>query len=193
MRMFAAVVPPGHVVAELADLVASVCRGTDEIDPTPVSEMHVRLCRFGQVALADSRNLARVLREDSRKWTRSEIRFAGGTALEWRGDESVWAKLDGDLEPVWTLARAVPEAVRRLGFFVDRREFKPWLSVGTITDTTSAKLLERLVAALDSYRGPAWTIDEVSLCRWLPSEEPGAHPFEVVESYVLGVVEPSEG
>lgn len=187
--MFAAVVPPEHIRAELADLVRSVAAASDQINATPLGELHVRLCRFGQVALADSRNLARVLREDSRKWSRCEVRFAGGTALEWRGDESVWAKLDGDLDGVWSLARAVPDTVRRLGFFVDRREFKPWLSVGTITDTTTAPVLERLVTALESYRGPAWTIDEVSLCRWLPAEDPDTHPFEVVENYVLGVVQ----
>ena len=59
----------------------------------------------------------------------------------------------------------MPSAVKQLGFFVDRRRFGPWSAVGTITETTSAPYLERLVAALDDFTGQVedLVIEEVSL------------------------------
>ena len=55
--------------------------------------------------------------------------------------------------------------MQRLGFFVDRLQFRPWLSVGTITDESTAPYLESVVAALDGFRGRTWTVEAVSLMR----------------------------
>ena len=77
-----------------------------------------------------------MLRAEAATWSRPSLTFAGGAALEFPGDESVWVKIDGDVEALKTIGRGVPQAVQRVGYFVDRRQFRPWLSVGTITDAT---------------------------------------------------------
>ena len=118
-----------------------------------------------------------------------ELRFAGGAALEWPGDESVWAKLDGDVEKLVTIGRGIPRAVQKLQLFVDRRQFRPWLSVGTITDRTTAPYLEDLVARLDAFSGRSWTQETVSLMKNIPQEPD--HPYEVVEELPLGEAEAS--
>jgi hypothetical protein len=73
--------------------------------------------------------------------------------------------------------------VQRLGFFVDRRAFRAWIPVGTITDTTSAPYLEKVVAAVESFRGQSWTIESISLMKGLPEE--GKDAFVEMEQLPL--------
>ena len=127
--------------------------------------MYIPITGFGNVTLGDSVKLAKALRTEAASWRRPEVAFTGGAALEFKGDESVWAKLDGDIDDLKTIGRGVPHVVQRLGFFVDRRQFRPWLSVGTITDDTTAPYLESVVAALDGFRGRSWTVEAVSLMK----------------------------
>ena len=65
----------------------------------------------------------------------------------------MWTKLDGDVEDLLTIGRGIPLVAQRMRLFVDRRQFRPWLSVGTITDKTTAPYLEDLVAGW-TVQGP---------------------------------------
>ena len=172
MRLFAAIVPPRAVLDEVRAVVTAVRPPAAEppkrglrarlrrprrrsAEPTSrttsssvpaVAGMYLPLTGFGNVTLGDSVQLIKALRTEAQTWERPTVHLAGGTALEFPGDESVWAKLDGDLDALNTIGRGVPQVVQRLGFFVDRRAFRAWLPVGTITDTTSAPYLENVVA-----------------------------------------------
>jgi RNA 2',3'-cyclic 3'-phosphodiesterase len=161
-------------------------RDTDELVVPPPERLYLPITHFGNVTLGDSVQLADALRADVAGWQRPEVHFTGGAALEWPGDESVWAKLDGDLDALRAIGRGVPLVVQRLGFFVDRRKFRPWLSVGTITPGTTAPYLESLVAALDAFRGRAWTVEAVSLMKRLPEGE-SPDDFEELERMPLAV------
>jgi RNA 2',3'-cyclic 3'-phosphodiesterase len=214
MRLFAAIVPPAEAVDELRTLVRSVRpegedlrpsrtrrrlfgRGerpaavaddeipdTDQLQLTPAAEMFISITSFGNVALGDSVKLVDALRADAATRPAPTLHFAGGAALEWRGDESVWAKLGGDVDGLSTIGRGVPQVVQRLGFFVDRRQFRPWLPVGTITDTTTAPYLEELVAALEGFEGRPWTQATLTVMKRLPDGDPDA-PFKEVEQMPL--------
>ena len=144
---------------------------TPELAAVDPARMYLPLTGFGNVTLGDSVKLITVLREAVATWPRPALTFAGGAALEFPGDDSVWVKIDGDVEGLKTIGRGVPQAVQRVGYFVDRRQFRPWLPVGTITDATTAPYLERLVAALDEFRGEWWTAEAVSVMKWLPDAE----------------------
>ena len=148
MRLYAAIVPPEAARAELADLVRSVGPASPELEPVAVADMRIPVTSFGNVTLSDSSVLLSTLRDVARGWTRPELRFRGHAALEWEGDKNVWAKIDGDVESLNTVGRGVPVVVQPLGFLVDRRKFRPWLPVGTITDATTLPYLERLTAAV---------------------------------------------
>jgi len=84
------------------------------------------------------------------------------------------------------IARQAPTAVEGLGFFVDRRGFRPWMSVGNVTATTTLPFLTRLVEAVESYSGPEWEMTHLSVLRknWVKSDGPG-RPFEVVDEVVF--------
>jgi RNA 2',3'-cyclic 3'-phosphodiesterase len=157
---------------------------THELDSPDIEEMYLPLAGLGNVALGDATKLANALRSQVATWDQAELVFAGAAALEFPGDQSVWVKIDGDLDALSAIAKGLPLAVQRLGFFVDRRKFRPWLSVGTITDTTTAAYLERLVAALDQFRGQPWTVDSVRLLKWVPEVE-DVRRFEEMERMPL--------
>ena len=207
MRLFAAIVPPRAVLEEVLEVVRGVRpvqepvqrKGLrarfgahtqtteqvtdDELTVPDLTQMYVPLTGFGNVTLGDSVQLSKALRTEAQTWERPTVRLAGGTALEFRGDESVWAKITGDVDALQTIGRGVPQVVQRLGFFVDRRQFRPWLSVGTITGSTTAPYLQSVVDALEGFEGQAWTIESISLMKRLPEE--GPHAFEEMEEMPL--------
>jgi RNA 2',3'-cyclic 3'-phosphodiesterase len=182
MQLYAAVIPPDHALAELADLVRSVAPGTPQLDPVPAHEMLLPITNFGNVAQRDAVAMVSALAEEAKGWSTGRLHFAGGAALEWRGDENVWAKAGGDVDALNTVGRGVPPVVQRLGFFVDRRAFRPLLAVGRITDATTAPYLEKLVAELDAFHGTEWAMEEVLVMRRLPADPsapgPAAEVFE---------------
>ena len=124
MRLFAAIVPPRAVLEEVLEVVRSRCARCsrsrcsggacapgsaltaqtteqvtdDELTVPDLAQMYVPLTGFGNVTLGDSVQLSKALRTEALTWERPTVRLAGGTALEFRGDESVWAKITGDLD-----------------------------------------------------------------------------------------------
>ena len=116
----------------------------------------------------------------------TRVRFSGSAALEWPGDENVWARVDGDVDGLLTIGRGVPTAVQPLGFLVDRRVFRPWLAVGSITDHTTATFLEQLVAVLDGFKGSTWTQDTLTVMRRVPTDDHGGMDELVHEEIPLG-------
>lgn len=169
MRLYAGLTPPQRMLDDLDAVVRSAAGDASEIELVPVHGLHVQVARFGNVALSDAVALGNALTIEAAHWAPLELRFAGGTALEWPGDDSVWAKLDGDVEQLVAMASTVSLVVQRLGFFVDRRKFRAWLGVGHITSSTTSESLQRLVDSLEAYRGPTWTLREIFLFRGRPS------------------------
>jgi 2'-5' RNA ligase len=171
MRMSAALVPPPPVLEDLSAVVLSV-RGSDrQLEAVPAELVSLPLGNFGNVGLADRMDLEAVLKEEVSRWAPLELRFRGASALVEPGDDSVWAELDGDLDQLNALGSAVPRAVQRLGFLIDRRSFRTRVRIGRITTETGVDYLERLLARLEGYVGPAWTAHHVSLLRHRPREE----------------------
>lgn len=182
MQLIAALIPPGSVRENLAAVVRSVPGDPGELRPVPPALLHTPLASFGNVALGDRQKLAVALRDAVGQCQPLRLSFHGSNALEESGDDSVWATLNGDIEPLTDLAAQIRTAVRRIGFLLDRRNFRGRARVGRITDTTTAPYLHRLVDRLDEYDGPAWVVDEVALVRAQPRGADGHQPpFEVLE------------
>ena len=174
MRLYAALVPPPRVRDELADLVASVAPGTRELTPVPPAAMRIAVTNFGNVTLNDSLRLLEVLRDSARTWPRPTVRCSGSAALEFEGDRSVWSRIEGDLDDLFEVGRGVPKVVQPLGFLVDRRKFRPWISVGSITEDTTLPYLEKLTGVLDGFFGTPWTVDTLTVFKKLPIDENGS-------------------
>jgi 2'-5' RNA ligase len=132
------------------------------LEHVPVERLNMPITGFGNLTSSDAHRLVGVLREAAAGWVVPVVRFAGGAALDFPGDWSVWAKVEGDVDELMTVTRAVPQSVERLGFFLDRRQFRPMLSVATVTPATTGPFLEEVVGALDAFRGDEWA-PEISL------------------------------
>jgi 2'-5' RNA ligase len=127
------------------------------LDQVPVERLRLPITGFGNLTTHDANRVAEAISAAAVAWHAPTLRFAGGTALDFPGDWSVWAKLDGDVEALSVVARGIAECVQGLGFFVDRRQFRPMVSVATVTRATTGPSLERVVAALDAFQGEPWT------------------------------------
>jgi 2'-5' RNA ligase len=136
-----------------------------QLDLLPSDQLQIPLCSFGNLTTDEVTRLGRALEQLAAGLPSPTVWVAGGTALEFTGDQSVWAKLDGDVDGLWAVFRGINEGVERLGFFLDRRSFRPWMSLGTINEATTAPYLEDVVAALDTYRSDPWLVDGVSLVK----------------------------
>jgi 2'-5' RNA ligase len=192
MLLFAAAVPPIEAREAIVATMRSVGPAGDQLDVTPLLAMHVPITSFGNLSRGEARRLIATLGSAVGEWgPPPRLRFSGSTALEWPGDYCVWAKLGGEVDRFSDIARRVPGVVQRLGLFVDRRSFRPWMPVGSITDHTTAAYLERLVGALDAAEGPEWTLTSISLLqkRW-SDDERDAEPFEELERFDLAAAEP---
>jgi hypothetical protein len=137
----------------------------DELELISADQLSLPVTGFGNVTSADARRLAQVVSAEAATWSRPTLYFTGGTALETPGDRSVWVGLEGDVAALMAVGRGVTQSVEPLGFFVDRRKFRPAMAVATITEHTTTEYLQSVLDALDAFRGEPWTVEYVSLTR----------------------------
>jgi hypothetical protein len=133
------------------------------LEHVPIERLQLPVTAFGNLTVQDAERLTDAIAGAATEWSPPHVYFAGGTALDFPGDWSVWAKLAGDIDALDIVARGVTRAVEALGFFVDRRAFRPMLSVATVTPATTGPFLQQVVDALEGYRGEPWTADVVLL------------------------------
>ena len=134
-----------------------------QLDHVSPSRMQLPIATFGNVAVSDVSRLVEAIRGVAATLTPPRLHLAGSAALEFPGDTSVWAKVNGDLDSLRRIPPGITQIVEPLGFFVDRRQFRPMLSVATINDATSIEVLQQVVDALDAFEGEPWAVGHVSL------------------------------
>jgi 2'-5' RNA ligase len=139
--------------------------GRPLLDVVSTSRMLVPITDIGYVAPGDSGRLAKAMDEVGAASPRPTVRVAGGDALVDPEDRSVWAVLAGDEEQLTalrTLAGAVVAGLEPLGFFCDRRQYRPRIPLATINEQTTVDGLEQVLAQLASY-DEAWEVDRFVL------------------------------
>ena len=165
MNLYAALVPPAHVLEHLDEVVAQAAVPDSELTPTPPATRLTPIAHFGNLTRGDARLLIDAIAEQVAAYAPLELSLGGGAALEWPGDVSAWVKYQGDVERLAAVAREVTSAAQRRRIFVDRRMFRPLLALGEITEETTEAGLQRLLDRLDAYNGPGWTLDSVAIMR----------------------------
>jgi len=149
----------------LVDLVAG--RKSPGLDVTPLDRLTLPITAFGYLTSVDARRLVDALDRVCADLPPGPIvQVSGGSALVDPDDRSVWAELSSteeDLDALRTIARAVVSGVEPLGFFCDRRQFRPRFDVARINDATTVEDLEQVLAALSAYRSEPWTVAEVAI------------------------------
>jgi 2'-5' RNA ligase len=143
VRTFVAVRPPPSAVEHLRAVLPSW--------PSAPERWHLTLAFLGEVA--DPSTLASPLAAVCARSAPLDLRLAGSGTFGRGGP--VWVGVEGDRAALTGLAAAVAQACRDLGVDVERRPYRPHLTVGRRGRPDPARLA--------AYAGPAWTASEVEL------------------------------
>jgi RNA 2',3'-cyclic 3'-phosphodiesterase len=159
VRLFAAVVLPDDV---LADLEAAVARHRDELLAWTLPEQwHITLAFYGQVADDRVANLKARLTRAARRYQVVSLALDGAGRFD---ERTLWVGCSGDVAALRDIARSVTAAGRRVGAGSAGDAFRFRAHV-TLARTRGPVNLRPYVAALDAYRSRSWTVDSVSLLR----------------------------
>ncbi|MEO3937166.1 RNA 2',3'-cyclic phosphodiesterase [Dermatophilaceae bacterium Soc4.6] len=192
-RMFVAVVPPDEVVEHLEEfLEPRRDHGMPWIHP---GQWHVTLAFMESVGAAAELELEERLADAAGRRRPMTVRLAGaGTFPDPVAARVIWLGLqDGDdandaaggpLGELHRLAVNVRAAASTSGAPVDGKPFHPHLSLARLKRPVEAT---RWLRVLDTYRGPAWQVDEVELIASHLHEGPSRRPrHETVSRFALG-------
>jgi 2'-5' RNA ligase len=186
MRMFAALVPPPEALEHLDDFL-QVRRGTGDFRWVQPDQVHVTLAFLENVPDRKLDDLVERLTRAAARRTAFETAIAGGNAFPNAGRAKVlWTGLDLDeagrteLDRLATGCRA---AANRSGIEVDGARFRPHL---TLARTRFPHDVSNWVRLLDSYEGPRWRADELTLVESHLGEGPRGRPRHVtVDTFPL--------
>lgn len=163
MRLFVALRPPPHAVEDL--------RALRPRWPSPPERWHVTLAFLGDVDGPEAVD----------EQLRERLAGAAGFALRLEGSGTfgrngpVWVGVGGDVGALRGLATEVARAAGAAGVALERRAFRPHLTVGRRGHPSCTSLA--------GYRGPTWRADEVELVR---SDLGRTVVHTVLERYRLG-------
>lgn len=163
MRLFAAVLPPAHAAAELAEALDRRVRelpGADELRWTGQAGWHFTLAFMGEVDEALVPELTERLGRAAHRTEPFALRLHGGGHF---GGRALWAGAAGGIAELRRLAERADAAARRTGLpMEEHRAYRPHLTVArTRVDTD----LRPYVAALDGFEGTPWEAGELALVR----------------------------
>ncbi|MFI6639520.1 RNA 2',3'-cyclic phosphodiesterase [Streptomyces sp. NPDC050504] len=169
MRLFAAVLPPASVVAELGAAVDRLhaLPEAGSLRWTGRAGWHFTLAFMGEVDDVLLPELRERLARAARRTEPFALRVHGGGRF---GQRALWAGAAGGLDALRMLAERTDAAARRAGVPMDEhRRFAPHLTLGRTRraaepgpDTVD---LRPYVAALDAFEGTPWEVSELSLVR----------------------------
>ncbi|MFJ9629173.1 RNA 2',3'-cyclic phosphodiesterase [Streptomyces sp. NPDC091280] len=182
MRLFAAVLPPEHITAELAARVDELRRlpGADELRWTGRPGWHLTLAFYGEVDDDAVPELSAALERTARRSAPFPLALRGGG--QFGQGRALWAGAAGDVTALGLLADGCEEAATT----GEHRRYRPHL---TLARSRDARDVRPYLDRLDDFAGREWTVDELVLVRSnLPgSGVPGEQPrYEAVARRPLG-------
>jgi 2'-5' RNA ligase len=146
MRLFVAVRPPPPAIAHLAAAVSAS-------QPSRADHWHITSAFLGDVQPTEG--LYDGLRDAAARRSPFELHLTGGGTFS--GARVVWAGVGGDLEQLIGLASDVQDACRNAGVALERRRYRPHLTVGRAGRVDPE--------VLRGYLGPTWPVQEIELVR----------------------------
>lgn len=185
-RLFAAVLPPGPAVEELAGAVGRLrgMPGAVDLRWTERAGWHYTLAFLGNVEEELLPELYVRLERAAHRTEPFPLRIHGGGRFDGR---ALWAGAAGGLDTLRLLAERADAAARRAGVpMEEHRRFTPHL---TLARSRTQADLTPYVAALEGFEGMHWEAGELSLVRSrLPVDGvPGEQPrYEVARAWPLG-------
>ncbi|WP_369189559.1 RNA 2',3'-cyclic phosphodiesterase [Streptomyces sp. R08] len=187
MRLFAALLPPEDVLAQLGSAVDELrtLPGADTLRWTGRPGWHFTLAFYGEVDEDVVPELSARLERAARATGPFGLAVRGGG--EFGQGRALWAGVEGDVEALRLLADRCEGAAREAGVAMgEHRRYRAHLTVARSREAVDVR---PYVERLDGFAGRAWTVGELALVRSnLPtSGAPGAQPrYEAVGRWGLG-------
>ena len=159
-------------------------------EPTKPEALLVKVCKFGNVTLSDTRALVRAFEAVAPGWPRPAL-HVGGVYVGDAEPFTVTAHLEGETDDLFALFRQVLDVAKEQDFFLDRRSFRSQIPLGVVRVPDGAAVPEGLPGAVIPLEGPEWHASHLTLLRQL---HVGADTtFEEVAAVRLGDVTQDRG
>ncbi|MEU3030104.1 RNA 2',3'-cyclic phosphodiesterase [Streptomyces incarnatus] len=187
MRLFAAVLPPPDITAELAPEADRLRRlpGADGLRWTDRPGWHLTLAFYGEVAEDVVPDLSARLARAARHTAPFELALGGGG--QFGHGRALWTGATGDVAALRLLAGRAEAAGRRAGLRLE--EHRRYQAHLTLARGRGAVDVRPYVELLRAFAGRSWRVTELALVRSdLPaSGVPGERPrYEAVGRWVCG-------
>jgi RNA 2',3'-cyclic 3'-phosphodiesterase len=178
--LFAAIVPPLSALQTLDDYLRG--NGTGPSGLRSPENVHFVIARFGNTTLGDAKRLIDALTAAAEDWSApSGLSLGGGQVVDTPAERTLEVEVHGDLERLTGLAGDVRDTAQHLRFLLDRRAFRPFITLATAS-TTSDSGMDAAATALDAFEGESWQVTHLSMRKQTygsggDSEEVGSIPL----------------
>jgi RNA 2',3'-cyclic 3'-phosphodiesterase len=182
VRLFVGLVPPPGALDDLEAACAPFRLVRDDLRWTGRELWHLTLAFLGEVSEETVLRLMPGLAGAVGRNQAFTLSVAGGGAFSNPARANVlWSGLSGDRRALAELATAVAAAAHRAGVELPDayRGFTPHLTLARCRAPVDVR---EIVARLDRYQGPGWTVEEIYLIRSTLNGQPR---YETLETWKL--------
>jgi 2'-5' RNA ligase len=182
VRLFAAVDVDATVLAHLAAAVPAL--GADARMP-PVERWHLTVAFYGEVPTDKLDELSTRLGRVASRTVPLQLALAGGGTFPKspRAARVLWCGVTGDVDELTRLAARSVAVGRRIGLPMERRQFRPHLTIARARARTAD--FSQAAAALAGYVGRGWRVSGLRLVRSQLGPDPR---YETVGRWPLGAI-----
>jgi 2'-5' RNA ligase len=185
--MFAALVPPEHVVEDLAEFLGPRQEAEPGFRWTVPEQWHVTLAFMGNVVDRSYDDLLERLGRAAARRHPLELTLVGGGAFPNPARAKVLyaaVEANGREADLRHLAVGARAAATKAGADAEGGRFHPHITLARVGRPAE---VTRWLRVLDAYRGPTWQATEVTLIESHLGEGPRRRPrYETVGSFPLG-------
>lgn len=184
MSVFLAIIPPREALEHLQDHLSqtqsiAASQGLDPVRWTAPATWHVTVVFAGEPAVEQADAWSSALAHDfARRSPVPDLRLTGTGSFD---DTVLWCGLlSPNMAILGELMHAARRSARQVGIDIERRRWHPHLTLARAASRTSVRPWARL---LGDYRGPAWSLEHLSLLSSLGG--PAPH-YTMLREWTLG-------
>ena len=182
MRVFAALILSAESVADLDSVLASERPKLPQMQWSAPDDWHVALAYFGNISRLDFERLETAMGRVSEDWPPLEVKVKGiGAHPEPHEATALWANVHEPSDSLHRLSSAVTGSVKGFGWMLDRRVFRPQLTLGRSQQPVDAR---PVLSSVGDYEGPGWTFDTIATLFPRPKDD-GEVEMDIVGMYRL--------
>ena len=154
-----------HLLTDImGSLQQEISTGIRWVDPAGI---HLTLKFLGDIKQGLVPDVMAAMVQACETATPFSLNLAGlGVFPNPRQPRVLWAGIDGDMKPLRSLQERVDAAVHGLGFSLERRDFKPHLTLGRVRNSVAQKRSSQIGSAIayTTFKASdSWRVEEMHL------------------------------